>query len=185
MMPDGESQERKSSRNDKLNGRHESLERSVSKSTIFDVNVYDRSLVGKHDLVASGPLNLDPKTAAGTRTMLLPLQPSGMLRLSVATDGGQKRQVRSHIEAANALLARTEGKMAFACLERMMDFIRDQLGPRALAELTRPNKNKPAKKLGMGIGAGKEPKIAPEQFEVEASLGELFGHLNANVSLFS
>ena len=83
----------------------------------------------------------------------------------------------------NALLERTEAKMAFGCIERMMDFIRDQLSTRALGELTRPNKGKPAKKLGMGMGGGgKEQKVMPEQFEIEASLGELFAHLNNNVS---
>lgn len=72
--------------------------------------------------------------------------------------------------------------MVFGCLERMMDFIKDQLSLRALSDLTKANKGKPAKKLGMSMGGAKEQKVAPEQFEVEASLGELFAHLNANVS---
>lgn len=159
----------------------------ITKPTIYEMTVYDRSLVGKHDIVASGPLHIDPKTAAGTRSVLLPLQPQGMLRLSIATDGGEKREVRPYIDAATALLERTEAKMAFGCLERMMEFIKDQLSHRALTELTRPNKGKPAKKLGMGMsmGGAKEQKVAPEQSEIETSLGELFAHLNANVGLSS
>lgn len=153
--------------------RDQSVEVPVTDTKHLELAVYDRSLVGKHDLIGTASLKLDPKawTTVSTRDVHIPLQPRGAVHLRISMEGGsQANDIRANLASATRTLERTANDMVNEVVERMMEFVRDQLSARNLAEMLRP---KDKKKVKVYVG---DP-------ELEASLSGVTQYLNTNVSL--
>lgn len=154
--------------------RIESFEITASRVKTLDVLVYDRSLVGKHDVIATGQISLDPTRRAGSYIALLPLSPRGMIKVVIASDGGERNEPTYYLDSAAAYVGRTEEKMADVCVERVMEIVRDQLCARTSGDMVRPVK---AQK---GQVQGQVRSLT--EADVQASLGDVFAVFNANVS---
>jgi hypothetical protein len=152
--------------------RDQSFEITVSSVRHLEIAVYDRSLVGKHDLIGSASVKLDPRPwlNSPTRDIQIPLQPRGVVHLRIHMDDPTKdNDVRTNMASATRLLERIENDMVGEVVEKMMEFLRDQLGPRVLSDMTR-------------VKDKKKGKVYIGDAELEGSLGGVFEYLNMNVS---
>lgn len=153
--------------------RDQSFEIIVTNIKHLEVAVYDRSLVGKHDIIGSTTFKLDPKswTGTATRAVQIPLQPRGTVHLRISLEGGsgQDNDIRANLAGATRSLERTENDMIGEVIEKMLEFLRDQLSIRTLVDMTKP---KDKKKMKVYVGDA----------ELESSLGGTTEYLNVNVS---
>ena len=154
-----------------LNAREQSFDITVGTLKRLKLIVWDRQLVGKHDLIGSADVALNPKSfgESSTRDLLVPLQPRGMVYLRVSMDGGEKHDIAYHLGGATRALDRAAGDMVREIVDRMAEFIKTQLSNATLQALTKPLRDK--KKVRTVLTDG----------ELEGSLGALFEYLDANV----
>jgi hypothetical protein len=151
--------------------RDETFEISTTSIKTLEISAFDRQLVGKHDMIGSASIKLDPKAfIESPRDILVPLNPRGVVHLRIALEGGEKNDVHYHLNTAHRRLERAKGDMMREIVERMGEFVRVQLSSASLVALSR-GKDKKSKK-----------PVVPSEQEMETSLGPLFEYLNENVS---
>lgn len=153
--------------------RDQSFEISVGAVKILELQVYDRQLVGKHDLIGTSTFKLDPRLFAdySTRDIVLPLNPRGTVHIRISMEGGEKHDVQYHLDAASRTCDRVAKDMVREIVDKMGEFIKAQLSVATLQTLTKPLKDK------------KRTKNALTEQEIEYSLGPLFEYLNENASI--
>lgn len=151
-----------------LTGRDQSTDIALGATKHIEIALYDRSLVGKHDLIGVAVIKLDPKSwSNGTcREAVLPLSPRGLVYLRIGVEGGDK-DIKSAFAGVSRTLHRAQDEMMNDVVERMMEYLRDQLSSRTLSEMTKPKDKK-------------KPRIG--EAEMDASLGGVYHYLNTNVS---
>lgn len=135
--------------------------------------MYDRQLVGKHDLIGISTFKLDPRLFADypTRDVVLPLNPRGTVHVRISMEGGEKHDVQYHLDAASRICDRAAEDMVREIVDKMGEFIKAQLSVATIQTLTKPLKDK------------KRTKTALTEHDIEYSLGLLFEYLNENVSI--
>lgn len=140
---------------------------------MMELSAWDRQLVGKHDLIGSTTFKLDPRAfgECGTRDVLLPLSPRGLVHLRVSMDGGERHDVAYHLSTCVRALDRQAEDMTREIVDRIAEYARSVLSVNNLKEVTKPLRDK------------KKPRMALSDGEIEASLGPLFEYLNENVRL--
>ncbi|ADV25829.1 cytoplasmic protein [Cryptococcus gattii E566] len=153
----------------------QSFEISVGAVKILELQVYDRQLLGKHDLIGISTFKLDPRLFADypTRDVVLPLNPRGTVHLRISMEGGEKHDVQYHLDAASRICDRAAEDMVREIVDKMGEFIKAQLSVATLQTLMKPLKDK------------KRTKTALTEHDIEYSLGLLFEYLNENFSIFS
>ncbi|KIR25299.1 cytoplasmic protein [Cryptococcus deuterogattii 99/473] len=153
----------------------QSFEISVGAVKILELQVYDRQLVGKHDLIGISTFKLDPRLFADypTRDVVLPLNPRGTVHVRISMEGGEKHDVQYHLDAASRICDRAAEDMVREIVDKMGEFIKAQLSVATIQTLTKPLKDK------------KRTKTALTEHDIEYSLGLLFEYLNENFSIFS
>lgn len=154
-----------------LTHREQSFELTIGSTKRLELAAWDRQLVGKHEQIGSATFALNPTNfgESATRDLLVPLTPRGMIFLRISMDGGEKPDVGYHLSAATRALDRAEGDMMREIVDKMAEFMKVQLSPSALNNLTKVLRDK------------KKPRSALTDAELEGSLGALFEYLNENV----
>lgn len=153
----------------------QSFEVPVGAVKILELQVYDRQLVGKHDLIGTSTFKLDPRLFADypTRDVVLPLNPRGTVHIRISMEGGEKHDVQYYLDAASRTCDRAAKDMVREIVDKMGEFIKAQISATTLQTLTKPLKDK------------KRTKTSLTEQEIEYSLGPLFEYLNENFSIFS
>lgn len=153
--------------------RDQSFEVPVGAVKILELQVYDRQLVGKHDLIGTSTFKLDPRLFADypTRDVVLPLNPRGTVHIRISMEGGEKHDVQYYLDAASRTCDRAAKDMVREIVDKMGEFIKAQISATTLQALTKPLKDK------------KRTKTSLTEQEIEYSLGPLFEYLNENASI--
>jgi hypothetical protein len=101
----------------------DTFELGINGVKALEVTCWDRSLVGKHDNIGSGSLKLDPSVhrELPVRELLLPLNPRGGLHVRVEMQGGEKHEVRFHLDRAGRTLERSAEAMTRCIVDRVSD----------------------------------------------------------------
>lgn len=148
----------------------ESFEMGISGPKVLDIAAFDRSLVGKHDLIGTGSIKLDPAAfkEIPSKELLVPLNPRGTLHIRVDMEGGEKHEVKFHLDRAGRALDRAGEAMTRCIVDRMNEFIKTQLSLAAVRELLKPLTAKPKK------GVVKQTTISDQEYE--QSLAPLFDY---------
>ena len=153
--------------------RNETFELLLDDTVSFNIIVYDRQLVGKHTIIGSGTLKLEPRMLADTSEFdcNVALLPRGSVQIRVSTQDAGQKSASMVLENILQSLERTEKDILREFAEKIVEPTRVILSTDAVANLTKSAK-------------GKNKAPAPlTDAEIEASLGPLFELLNANVSL--
>lgn len=157
----------------------ESFEIGIGGPKSYEIACFDRSLVGKHELIGTTTFKLDPYNYRETpsQDLTLPLNPRGTVSIRIELNGGEKHDVRCHLNRSGRALDRATQEMASAIVDKMTDYMRSQLSLAAVQNLTRPLMAKPKK--------GQAKVMTISDLEYEHSLAPLFEYLDANFSTFA
>lgn len=157
----------------------ESFELGIGGPKSYEIACFDRSLVGKHELIGTATFKVDPYNFSQTpsQDLTLPLNPRGSVTIRVELNGGEKHDVRCHLNRAGRALDRATQEMASSIVDKMTEYIRSQLSLAAVQNLTRPLMAKPKK--------GQAKVMTISDHEYEQSLAPLFEYLDANFSTFA
>ncbi|ORX38986.1 hypothetical protein BD324DRAFT_618118 [Kockovaella imperatae] len=154
---------------------NETVEITMGSAKILEFSAYNRSLVGKHDLIGSGTLKVDNETFVSTpvRDLLVTLTPQGSIRVRLDIEDGASNDANRYLSTAMRSLERTEVDMMREITDRIGETVQIVLSTGTLNNLAKQLKDK------------KRPKGALSDGEIEASLGSLFESLNANFAVFT
>lgn len=99
----------------------EDLQHGVSSATNLEISCYDRSLVGKNELIGSATLKLDPLVYRETplQDIALPLNPRGTVHLRVELETGDRHEVNYHLNAAKRMLDRVANDMIGSLIDKV------------------------------------------------------------------
>jgi hypothetical protein len=99
----------------------EDLQHGVSSATNLEISCYDRSLVGKNELIGSATLKLDPLVYRETplQDIALPLIPRGTVHLRVELETGDRHEVNYHLNAAKRMLDRVANDMIRSLIDKV------------------------------------------------------------------
>lgn len=157
----------------------ESFDLGLSGPRSYELACYDRSLVGKHDLIGSVSFKIDPASYRDTpcRELVLPLNPRGSLSIRIEMEAGEKHDIHFHLGRAGRSLDRAGQEMTRTIIDKMSEFIRSQLSLVTIQNVLRPLSAK-AKK-----GQAKATTLSEAEYEL--SLAPLFEYLDSTFSTFS
>lgn len=151
----------------------QSFEFSVSSEPkSLDIVVFDRQLVGRHDIVGSRTIRLDPASfeSEPTRDLVLPLSPRGIVMLRVTAVGRERYDVGYHLTASKRALERTAADMQSEIVDRLAEHLRTHLCQDTLATVTKPLRDR------------RRGRVALSDAEIDASLAPVLDYLDENVS---
>jgi hypothetical protein len=143
--------------------------------TVFqlELTAFDRQLVGKHDAIGSRAFRLDAALFADTpvRDVVLPLSPRGAVHLRIALDAARVYDVGYHLSAAARVLEYTAADMQLEIVDRMAEFLRQQLSRTTLSNMTRPLRDK------------KRGRTALTEVEIDDAIVPVYDYFDHNVSI--
>jgi len=148
------------------------FEVTIPAARSIEVTVLDRQLVGKHDVIGSRSLKLDPALFADNpvRDIVLPLSPRGVVHLRVSLAANSVFDVNYHLTAASRVLDNTGADMMLEIVDRMAEYLRVQLSRSTLNTITKPLRDR------------KRGRVALTESEIDASLVPVFDYFDVNVS---
>jgi hypothetical protein len=99
----------------------EDFQHGVSSATNLEISCYDRSLVGKNELIGSATLKLDPLAYRENplQDIALPLNPRGTVHLRVELETGDRHEVDYHLNAAKRMLDRVANDMIRSLIDKV------------------------------------------------------------------
>jgi len=99
----------------------EAFELTIAGAKTLDLACYDRTLVGKHDLIGTATFKLDPSAhrEQPSREILVPLHPRGRVYLRLDMEGGEKHEVKFHLDRAGRALDRAGQAMTRCIVDRV------------------------------------------------------------------
>lgn len=114
----------------------EDFQHGVSATTNLEISCYDRSLVGKNELIGSATLKLDPLAYRENplQDIALPLNPRGTVHLRVELETGDRHEVDYHLNAAKRLLDRVANDMIRGLIDKVGWTARSQVMVRGHAD---------------------------------------------------
>lgn len=91
----------------------EDFQHGIPATANLEISCFDRSLVGKNELIGSATLKLDPLVYRDTplRDIALPLNPRGTVHLRVEMETGERHEVNYHLNNAKRMLDRVANDM--------------------------------------------------------------------------
>ncbi|KAJ9121626.1 hypothetical protein QFC22_002246 [Naganishia vaughanmartiniae] len=174
---------------------------AVPSARILEINCFNRSLVGKNELIGSATVKLNPVAYRETpiRDIALPLNPRGTIHIRVELQNGEMHEVNYHLNKAKRMLDRVANDMVRNLIDKvrvpteqaksrgqlihpptfavqMSEFIQMQLSVIRLRELIKPLTAKPKK--------GVPKLLALSNEEYEQSLAPLFDYFDTCFSTF-
>ncbi|KAG8760622.1 hypothetical protein FRC14_002468 [Serendipita sp. 396] len=187
----------------------ETFDVSVESPLWLMASVRDRSLVGKHDIVARCYICLDPRRYGDflAHDVWMDLEPHGRILLRISMEGEQD-DILFFFGRAFRSLKRTEGDMVRIFVDKMTPLFRDVLSRSNLKKITKlPSALDYNKALGnvtalfgsLTTSSSSEVQIPLPQHEkprvkvdssisdeaVEAALGPLYDYLNDNLQVLN
>ncbi|KAG8835271.1 hypothetical protein FRC17_004578 [Serendipita sp. 399] len=185
----------------------ETFDISVESPLWLMVSVRDRSLVGKHDIVARCYICLDPRRYGDflNHDVWMDLEPQGRILLRISMEGEQD-DILFFFGRAFRSLKRTEGDMVRIFVDKMAPLFRDVLSRANLKKLAKipGGYNKALEGVTALFGSlttssttevqiplpqHEKPRIkadtAVSDEEVEATLGPLYDYLNENLQVLN
>lgn len=99
----------------------EEFHHAVPSARILEINCYDRSLVGKNELIGSATIKLDPVVYRETpiRDIALPLNPRGTVHIRVELQSGDMHEVNYHLNKAKRMLDRVANDMVRILVDKV------------------------------------------------------------------
>lgn len=99
----------------------ESFEITIGGPKILDLACYDRTLVGKHDLIGAANFKLEPAAyrEVPVRELLVPLKPRGSVYVRLEMAGGERHEVKFHLDRAGRSLDRAGEAMTRSIVDRV------------------------------------------------------------------
>lgn len=99
----------------------EAAEVSITSAKMYEINCWDRLLVGKHDLIGKATFKLDPNAFKDqpSRDIVVPLNPRGVIHLRIGMEGGEKHEARFHLNRAIRSLDRAADEMTRKMMDRV------------------------------------------------------------------
>lgn len=103
----------------------EEFHHAVPSARILEINCFDRSLVGKNELIGTATVKLDPVAYRETpiRDLALPLNPRGTVHIRVELQNGDMHEVNYHLNKAKRMLDRVANDM----VRNLIDKVRGML----------------------------------------------------------
>ncbi|KAJ9107899.1 hypothetical protein QFC19_002642 [Naganishia cerealis] len=157
----------------------EEFHHGVSSAKNLEINCFNRSLVGKNELIGSAIVKLDPVVYRETplREIALPLNPRGTVHLRVELQTGDMHEVNYHLNKAKRMLDRVANDMIRNLVDKISEFVQMQLSVVRLRELIKPLTAKPKK------GVSKPMTLTDEEYE--QSLIPLFDYFDTCFATFN
>lgn len=186
----------------------ETFDISVDNPLWLMISVRDRSLIGKHDIVARNYICLDPRRYGDflAHDLWLDLDPQGRILLRISMEGEQD-DILFFFGRAFRSLKRTESDMVRIFIDKMSPLFREVLSRTTLKRLSKVGGLDYNKAIGnvtalfgsLTAGSSSEvqiplpqhekPRIKPESGvsdeEVEAAMGPLYDYLNDNLQILN
>lgn len=99
----------------------QSFEITIGGPKMLELACYDRTLVGKHDLIGTASFKLDPSAyrEVPTRELLVPLNPRGSVYVRLEMEGGEKHEIKFHLDRAGRSLDRAGENMTRCIVDRV------------------------------------------------------------------
>lgn len=105
----------------------EDFQHGISTFTNLEVACYNRSLVGKNEMIGSASLRLDPLAYRETplKDIAIPLNPRGTIHLRVELETGDRHEVDYHLNVAKRTLDRAANNMIRNLIDKVSELSMD------------------------------------------------------------